>query len=278
MATPEKCPTAKMKTIVVASDGSEFSEKAVTEAIQWAKQFGGALHAVCTAQVSLGQLQYAAEVVSEIDRAARQTCEAVKSRAQAAGVNCEAIVHEGEEPYVHIVDAAEKLHADAIVVGRRGRRGLLKLLMGSVTHLVIGHAPCNVFIVPRGGGLKAKRILVATDGSPDSEKAAMEAISLAKLSKGSLIVCSVVHDVTTDESARDDVDKIKRIADAEQVEAEAVVRHGLAYQEIISAAQEYKADLIVMGTHGRTGFKKLLMGSQTERVIGMSDLSIMVVR
>lgn len=278
MTTTEKCPAAEMKNIVVATDGSEYSVNAVREAIQWAKQFSATLHAVCISQVSLGQLQYAAEVVSEIDKAARQACETAKTSAEAAGVNCETIVREGEEPYIHIVEAAEKLHADAIIVGRRGRRGLMKLLMGSVTHLVIGHAPCNVFVVPRTGKLKAQRLLVATDGSPDSEKAALQAISLAKLSKGSIVICSVVHDVTTDESAKNNVDKIKQIANYEQVEAEALVRQGSAYQEIISAAQEYNADLIVMGTHGHTGLKKLLMGSVTERVIGMSDRSLMVVR
>jgi len=278
VATPEKCPTAEMKNIVVATDGSEYSENAVRESIQWAKQFGATLHAVCTSQVSLGQLQYAAEVVSEIDKAARQACDTAKASAQAAGVNCETIVHEGEEPYIHIVEAAEKLHADAIIVGRRGRRGLLKLLMGSVTHLVIGHAPCNVFVVPRTGRLKAQRLLVATDGSPDSEHAAMQAISLAKLSKGSIVICSVVHDVTTDKSAVENVENIKRIASDEQVEAETVVRQGAAYEEIISAAQENNADLIVMGSHGRTGLKKILMGSVTERVIGMSDRSLMIVR
>jgi hypothetical protein len=267
-----------MKTLVVATDGSEYSEGAVREAIQWSQQYGSTLHVVCTAQVTLGQLQYAAEVVSEIDKAARQACEAVKSRAKAAGVKCESIVHEGEEPYEHIVSEAQRLKADAIIIGRRGRRGLMKLLMGSVTHLVIGHAPCNVFVVPRPGNLTAKRLLVATDGSEYSEKAAMQAISLAKRTKGSIITCSVAHGGIDADMANENVTWIYNLASSEGIDVETVICHGTAYLEIIDAAKAHNADMIVVGSHGRSGITNLLMGSVSERVVGMSDRTVMIVR
>jgi nucleotide-binding universal stress UspA family protein len=216
-------------------------------------------------------------VVSEIDKAARRTCEAVKTRAQNHGVKCETIVHEGEEPYEHIVAEAEKHHADAIVIGRRGHRGLMKMLMGSVTHLVIGHAPCKVFVVPRTGQLAAKQILVATDGSRFSEKAASEAIKLAGLTKGSLVACGVVYGDIDENTAQDNVNRIKKLANAESINVETVISHGTAYNEIIEAAKAHNADMIVVGTHGRTGIKRLLMGSVTERVIGMSDSTVMIV-
>ncbi|MGD8571627.1 MAG: universal stress protein [Gammaproteobacteria bacterium] len=279
MAASETCPIAKMQTIVVASDGSEFSEGAVREAIQWSKQHGSTLYAVCTAQVTLGQLEYAADVVSEIDKAARQACEAVKSRAEAEGVSCESIVHEGEEPYQHIVGEAEKLNADAVIIGRRGRRGLMKMLMGSVTHMVIGHSPCNVFVVPRAGELSAQRLLVATDGSECSNKAIRETISLAKLTKGSLIACSVVHGGIDSDTAKHNITAVKELAEKEGVSLEeTVIRQGVAYEEIIETAKEHNADTIVVGTRGRSGISRMLMGSITERVVGMSDRTVMVVR
>ena len=277
MATPETNPSAILQTIVVASDGSEYSEGAVREAIEWAKQYGSSLYSVCTAQVTLGQLQYAADVVSEIDKAARRTCEAVKTRAQNHGVKCEPIVHEGEEPYQHIVAEAEQHHADAIIIGRRGHRGLMKMLMGSVTNLVIGHAPCKVLVVPRAGKLAAKHILVATDGSRHSEKAASEAIKLAGLTKGSLIACGVVHGDIDENIAQENVNRIKSLASAEGVNVETVVAKGVAYQEIVETAKTHGADMIVVGTHGKTGIKKLLMGSITERVVGTSDQTVMIV-
>jgi len=277
--TSEKCPIENMRTIVVASDGSEYSEGAIREAIQWSKQCGSTLYAVCTAQVTLGQLQYAPDVVSEIGKAARQACEAVKSRAHAEGVKCEMVVREGEEPYEHIVSEAERLKADVIIIGRRGRRGLMKLLMGSVTHLVIGHAPCNVFVVPRSGKLTAKRLFIATDGSENSKKAAKQAICLAKHTQGSLIACSVVHGSIDEATANDNVNTIRAMASAEGVAVETIVGSGTIYQEILDKANGYNADMIVVGARGRTGgLTKLLMGSIAERVVGMSDRAVMVVR
>jgi nucleotide-binding universal stress UspA family protein len=278
VAALETFPIATMDKLIVASDGSKCSEGAVREAIELAKRYGSKLYAVCTAQVTLGQLEYAADVVSEFDKAAREACESVKSRAEAEGVDCEPVIHEGEEPYEHIVAEAENQQADAIIVGRRGRRGLMKLLMGSVTHLVIGHAPCKVLVVPKMGKLTAQRLLVATDGSEFSDKAVAEAISLAKRTGGSLIACSIAHHGINEDMANDHVNKVKDVAGAEGIKVETTIGHGNACQEIIAAAKAQDADMIVVGTHGRTGISKLLMGSIAERVVGMAETAVMVVR
>ena len=278
MAAPETFPVATLDKLIVASDGSKCSESAISEAIQLARQYGSKLYAVCTAQVTMGQLEYAADVVSEFDKAAREACESVRSRAEAEGVDCEMVIHEGEEPYEHIVAEAENQQADAIIVGRRGRRGIMKLLMGSVTHLVIGHAPCKVLVVPKNGKLTAQRLLVATDGSEFSDKAVSEAISLTKLTGGTLIACSIAHHGIDENMANEYVNKIKDAASAAGINIETTIGHGNACQEIIAAAETQNADMIVVGTHGRTGISRLLMGSIAERVIGMTDRTVMVVR
>ena len=278
MASQETIPIATLDKLILASDGSKCSENAVREAIQLAKNYGSKLYAVCTAQVTLGQLEYAANVVSEFDKAAREACESVKSSAEAEGVDCEMVVREGEEPYEHIVGEAENQQANAIIMGRRGHRGLMKLLMGSVTHLVIGHAPCKVLVVPKKGKLSAKRILATTDGSEFSDKAVSEAISLAKLTGGTLIACSVSHQGINDDMATEYVNKIKDVANAAGVNVETTIGHGNACQEIVAAAEAQNADMIVVGTHGRTGISRLLMGSIAERVVGMADRTVMVVR
>ena len=79
-----------------------------------------------------------------------------------------------------------------IILGRRGRTGLKRLMMGSVTARVIGHAACNVLVVPRAAKVEFKNILVATDGSKYSAAAASEAIGLAKRNGSKLTVISVV--------------------------------------------------------------------------------------
>lgn len=278
MAAPESCPAPKMEKIVVASDGSEFSEGAVREAIRCAKRHGSKIYAVCSAQVGLGYLEYAPDVVSAIDKAARETGEAIKKRADAEGVDCEVIVHEGEEPYEHIVAEAKDREADAIILGRRGRRGLRKLLMGSVTSLVIGHAPCNVFVVPRAAQLSCGRLLVATDGSSHSEKAAREAIGLAKLTGGTIVACCVAHGEIDRATAEDYVRSIEELAKSEGIAAETVIAEGTPYRAIIDAAQQARADMIVVGSYGRTRIRELLMGSVTQRVVGLADQAVMVVK
>lgn len=72
--------------------------------------------------------------------------------------------------FVRVDEAAEK-KVDMIVIGRRGRKGLMKVLMGEVAANVIGHAPCKVLVVPKAAKIEYKTILVATDGSEHSQAA-----------------------------------------------------------------------------------------------------------
>ena len=82
-------------------------------------------------------------------------------------------------PFAAIVAEAEKIQADLIVMGRYGRTGLSRLLMGSVTARVIGHSPINVLVVPQGASLGFARLLIASDGSPYSDAALTEALAMA---------------------------------------------------------------------------------------------------
>lgn len=61
---------------------------------------------------------------------------------------CETIVHQGDRPYKFIVAEAARTKADMIILGTHGRTGLKRLMMGSVTARVIGHAPCKVMVIP----------------------------------------------------------------------------------------------------------------------------------
>jgi len=74
------------------------------------------------------------------------------------------------------------------------------------------------------------------------------------------------------------VDEIKKLAEARQIRCTGLVREGEAHQVIRTLAQEQQASLIVMGSHGRTGIRRLLMGSVTERVICCSGYPVLVVK
>jgi nucleotide-binding universal stress UspA family protein len=77
-----------------------------------------------------------------------------------------------------------------IIMGTHGKTEMKRLMMGSVTALVIGHAPCNVLVLPLNAKVECKNILVATDGSKYSDAASSEAIGVAKKCGSSLLVIS----------------------------------------------------------------------------------------
>jgi nucleotide-binding universal stress UspA family protein len=272
------CPTAKLENLILATDGSEFTGAAIGEIINLAKTCSSRIYAISVIEVNPEYMARAPKFFEDYEKQIRQHLETVKSRASKENVECETIVHEGEEPFRYIVDEAEGRKADMIFMGRYGRTGLKRLLMGSVTAKTIGHSPCNVMVVPESANVSYRKILVATDGSKYSDAAALEAVGMAKRCGSELTSLSVATRDTNLQAARESADKVKQIADREGVKAESLALKGSPYEVILSAADQNNADLIVVGSHGRTGVKRLLMGSVTERVIGHSDKAVLVVK
>jgi len=125
---------------------------------------------------------------------------------------------------------------------------------------------------------RIEKLMVATDGSKYSEAAASEAVGIAKRCGSSLTVISVAASDTETSVAQDDVNKVAQAAEKEGVKTAAVVTIGKPYEAIIETSKQKKADLIIVGSHGRTGLARLLMGSVTERVIGHAEAAVLVVR
>jgi len=184
-----------------------------------------------------------------------------------------------------------------IVMGRRGRRGFRRLVMGSTTSWTIGHSPCSVLVVPRAAQVEFRSIVVATDGSKASLAAASEAVGIAKRNGSDLTVLAVVpaesgmseevdfsvvkRERLADQEMQAAEKNAKAVKDAAQVEGvrvHAFVMTGRPADTIIETAKEKNADLIVVGSHGRTGLDKLLMGSVAERVIVLSPCAVLVVK
>jgi nucleotide-binding universal stress UspA family protein len=272
------CPIAKMEKLLVATDGSMFSKSAVREAVNLAKICSGKLYVVSVVKTNLEYESIVPQIVEKEEEKMRQHLESVKDRASKEGVDCEIISHRSEEPYQDIVDEAEKNQADMVIMGTHGRTGLKRLMMGSVTAKVIGHATCNVLVVPLDAKIECGNILVATDGSKYSEAAVSEAIGIAKRCGGSLTVISVASSDAEILSAGDYVKEVSELAEKEGIKTDGLAVKGIPYKAIVDASKRERADLIVVGSHGRTGLERLLMGSVTERVIGHSESAVLVVK
>jgi nucleotide-binding universal stress UspA family protein len=162
--------------------------------------------------------------------------------------------------------------------------------MGSTTARVIGFSPVAVLVAPEHASLSFTKILTPADGSPYSRRAAAEAVRICASQCGELMVLAVLDapprfaqempDVAGDLAAklREITEDVQRRAEGQGVPCQAAVLYGPAYRVIADEARRTGAGLIVMGSHGRTGLKRLLMGSVTERVIGHAPCPVLVVK
>jgi nucleotide-binding universal stress UspA family protein len=281
VSASQVCPVAKMEKLLLASDRSEFSEGAIREAINLAKTCSSKLYVISVAEApELTEFadSYPLVAVEKLEMATRQHLEEVKDMVEKEGVVCEIIQRRGPETYKYIVDEAAKNNVEMIIMGRRGRAGITRLMMGSVTAKTIGHAPCKVLVIPTFARITFEKILVPTDGSIFSELASREAISIAKRTKSSLIALSVAKRDENLPVAEASVGMVKEVAEKEGIKIETLTLKGEPYEVIVDTAEKKKAGFIVVGSHGRSGIERLLMGSVTERLIGHTGCPVLVVR
>jgi nucleotide-binding universal stress UspA family protein len=139
--------------ILVPTDGSELSAKAVHTAVQLAQKLGGRVEALSiTDPYPYSPLAEAAPIepqsyLDAMQRLATQRLQAVASVASAAGVPCETTSLEAPQPWRGIVDHASASGADLIVMASHGRKGVSALLLGSETQKVLTHSAVPVLVV-----------------------------------------------------------------------------------------------------------------------------------
>jgi nucleotide-binding universal stress UspA family protein len=281
----------RYRKILVAIDGSESSKHALKESFKLASDEKCWITVVSVIPSYEGDL--GAMWINNVKEAMAKPCELALSEAENIAkkerVLIKTVCEEGEI-YERIVDLADAENSDLIVMGRKGTAGLQRTLVGSVTARVIGHSQRDVLVVPNDTSIGWKSILFATDGSKFSEAATDKAIDFAKSYGSELNVITVV-DVTEEfmarapgaledlvKKAKSMVEDVKKKANSKGIKAESIVREGDAYKAIINIAKKQKANAIIMGSHGRTGLKRLLMGSVTERVIGHAPCPVLVVK
>lgn len=278
MSPAQFCPISKLDRLLLATDRSAFSEGAVREAIDFAKRCSSWLYVMAVMESNPEYETIGANVFEKEEKEALAYLEAVKTRAVHEGISCYTILREGVTPHQLITDEAVEKRVDMIVIGRRGRSGLMKVLMGSVAAKVIGHAPCKVLVVPRAARIECRNILVATDGSAHSIAAAAEAIGIAKRCGSNIIAVSTMYVEEGFEEAKANVGAVVEMARKEGIPVEALTPAGRSHEVIVETAGGRGVDLIVMGAYGKTGLKKILMGSSTEKVIGHANCAVLVVR
>jgi nucleotide-binding universal stress UspA family protein len=149
--------------------------------------------------------------------------------------------------------------------------------------------------------MKFERILVAVDGSDNATRAAKVAVTLAAKFNAELMICHAIQTpfrsfsqnriavprnlfndymAAAKEDAKNTVDKVARLAEIDRVKAVRVIQENVfsVVEAIVNLAEDRKVDLIVIGTRGQSGFKKLLMGSVSSGVLSNAPCPVLVVR
>jgi nucleotide-binding universal stress UspA family protein len=281
-------PSTPFPKILVCTDGSPDSEGAITAALNLAKTTGSTVFLLevlfymagyeLQAPDTLAPPMVNMELMQAQETAARERLEARRAEAAGEGVTLEPRVRTGSSAYEGILEEVGETKPDLVIMGRHGYTGLTRLLMGSVTARVIGHSPCDVLVVPQGVGLDFKRLLVASDGSPFSEAAWTAALSLAKTMGSDLIGVAVASSDRDIPVATKVVRTLEESASQQGITLDTMIPMGRPEEGIVKAADFKGASLIIVGSHGRTGLKRLLMGSVAERVIGDAKCPVLVVK
>lgn len=268
--------------ILLATDGSEFSEGANHLAIAMSRQFGAKLTAMTMVPFS-EELEVVGtrNLRAGLEEKANATLAALADQASREGVDCELLIRFGEDPHREIVGAAQDVNADIIVMGRRGKRGLARAMLGDATAKVIGAAHCHVLVVPRAARMWQRRIVLATDGSAFAEAATAVAARIAADSGIPVTVVSAVRESFSDARAREAdaaVGRAKEELTKAGIAVDSVVARGQPDEIIGRTAMNTEAELIVTGTHGRTGLGRIVLGSVTERVINGAQCAVLAVK
>ena len=292
--------------ILLATDGSQEAQTAATTAINVANSTHSELHLLTVGSGSPSYDVRIPEVAEELRRQAQQILdEQVKKIEQSGGEVAKVHLrlaehHPGFEhhPSDDVVREAEAIGAGLIVVGSRGRGGLRRALMGSVSDSVVRHAHCTVMVVRGDPVAFPTKILVATDASEEAHLAATTAADVAERTGSELHLVHVgkvntrgaysgvevgplpgIHQGELDRQAGGLFEaKVERMESSGTKVAGSHLRRGRADEEIVVSTEEIGADLVVMGSRGLGGIRRALLGSVSDSVVRHAHCPVMVVR
>lgn len=296
------------KRILVATDFSPHADAALQQAIWLARKSGAKIvlaHTLPDLRQALIGTSYEARmdlVYGEgdlIQRELRQESDA-RMRALVAQLGVTDVDIQFEtligEPFAELTHAVQAEGYDLVLAGTRGLAAWEKFFIGSTAKQLIRTCPADVWIVKAEHVGAPKVVLAVTDFSAASLKAAQRGLWLAQQSEAAFHVLHIIDAKDAPDellkrlpegsSVRQAIkDEAKRRLDdflnALQVDRALVQEHlslGTPWQETKRMAEQLRADVIAIGTVGRSGIQGMLLGNTAERVLNNCDCSILTVK
>ena len=294
------------KKIIVPLDGSELAEQALEPALALAQQVQGE---VILLSVPVLQHMFVVEPAGygfllpeqSVDQSRHEQMEylkGVQTKCSHPDVTIRTLIEEGDEATT-IVEVAAAQKADLIVMSTHGRTGFTRWMLGSVTEKVLREAPCPVLVIRHNQPID--RVIITLDGSELAEQAVEPGLEIANNLGCHVTLFRTVPPMDVDAHLISSLDRLEqgfgdRLREEGYNQAlnylqALAVRHGGASgsiktevwggdpaQTIVDFVEARHISLIVMATHGRTGFQKWVHGSVTEKVLRTAPCAILVVR
>jgi nucleotide-binding universal stress UspA family protein len=284
--------------ILCPLDFSPGAQRAMRVAIRLANEHDGELvlvHSWFVPTIYAGELLLSGEAVQQIGDDAERALAGALAEAVALGVRRATSKLLSGVPWQQIVDTALRDSCDLIVIGTHGRTGLARVVLGSVAELVVRHAPCPVLVIrPDGGPAAFRHVLCPVDFSDSSRDAVnlaaglvqpggagitlLHVIELPVSYVGALQPIELARDLEERSAARLDV-WVKELKAKVAVPVTQRSRIGGAGSQTLAAIDDDPTvDLVVLGSHGRTGAARLLLGSVAEKVARHARCPVLVAR
>ena len=290
----------KIGTVVVPTDFSDESHKALRYASALVRKLGANLHVVHVGEVDFAVPGPALPGTNPLSSDTEQA-RALKA---VIGKSISVAFHgRTGRAFDQIVRVARELEADLIVMSTHGRTGLKRLFLGSNAERVVQHSSSPVLVVRRGEErqiddaqlFRIQTILVPTDFSSSSKEGLEYAVKFGRHFGARLVLfhsftipevltadpyATGYAQVTSEEAritAEDQMREFAESADFGGLHFDTHVTMGRAAEEICDYAAKQDADLIITSTHGRTGFMHVLIGSVAEHVVRYAHSPVLVV-
>ncbi|MGN8216458.1 MULTISPECIES: universal stress protein [Halococcus] len=285
------------ETILLPTDGSNGATAAFDHVLDIAAAHDATVHILHVADTTRDSvIQIQGDVIDVLEEEGERIVRDAADRAHQRGVTTVTEVLQGE-PYSTILDYAELRDVDVIAMPTHGRQGLERLLIGSTTERVVRRADIPVLTIRPDSDVTVthpyRNVLVPTDGSDCAREALETGVDVATEETAALHLLSVV-DVTSlgvdvriqmqmkflEENATEIVEDATEFATDASVDpvSGSVVLGTSIHGEILAYIDEHDVDLIVVGTHGRTGFDRYMLGSVTEKLVRTSPIPVLTVR
>ena len=292
---------SSIRKIIVPTDFSALSDIAARSAAWLATPDAASIHLLHVIRLPVLHTTYDVNIPEsvwqDLRRATHERMDQTRRELGELGVtDVHQIVSEHLQPAEAVARSARELGADLVVMATHGRTGLKHALLGSVTERTVRSSPVPVLSVKERvlGEKPVQRILLATDFSPQAREAAALACSFAKRFGAHVDVIHVLDEspdyvgflsaevIAFETQARsmaaEHLATAGKQIESENLSVDTHLRKGVAGEVLSEEASRLESDLIVMGTHGFSGFARLTLGSVAERTLRLAPCPVLTTR